>query len=253
MRAFLLLVSAAAIVVTVVNAAQMRSRALPNGWFSELIAADTDHDHSGSAKERVNHTCCHRMSFDEDPLSGEMLGGVRVPYNYWWRRGATLLSLSPTLDEPASRLLTLGDAGIELDFTQHSRLYLRLQCAFPCCLEAAEIVVPDGATTLTVLAGNATHQVDPWRLDRSKLLPPGTVAIGGGRWSARNLHEMMWADQVWTSRLDALQLCDHATTGTWIRIDSPSRIKAALTEIDVCFVHHDMVANWDTALCEENT
>ena len=149
--------------------------------------------------------------------------------------------------------MTLGAAGIEMDFTEHSRLYLRLQCAFPCCLEAAEILAPEGAEPLRVLGGNATHQVDPWRLDRAKMLPPGKVAIGGGRWSARNLHEMMWADQVWTNRLDALQLCDHATTGAWIRIDSPSRIKASLTEIDVCFVHHDMVENWDSGLCEENS
>jgi hypothetical protein len=250
-----LLALAAALVMAVAASGERRTRADPNGWFSDLVAADDAHDHSGEAAVRRDFLCCHRMAFDEDPSDpGEkLLTGIDVPYNYWWRRGSTLLSVAPTLDEPAARTLKLGDPGIELDFVAHSRLYVRLQCAYPCCIEAVEVLAPPGAQPLLIMGGNATHEIDPWRLDRSTMLPPGTVALGGGRWSqGANLHEMLWADQKYTDRLGALQLCDHATTGAWISIDSPSRIRAALTELDVCFVHHDVVADWDTGLCSED-
>lgn len=239
------------VLLLVAAVACVRKRADPNGWFADVIAEDEEHDHSGETEPHPDRLCCHRMAFDEDPLSKDSLRGIDVPYNYWWRTGATLISVAPTLEEPAQRMVTIGEAGLVLDFREHSRLYVRLQCAFPCCLEAAEILIPDGAESVIVLAGNASHEVHPWRLDRSTIMPKGYVILGGGRWGARNLHEMMWADKVYTDRLHALQLCDHATTGTWIQIDSPSRIVAVLAELDVCFVHHDMYLDWDTDLCNE--
>lgn len=231
----------------------LRKRADPNGWFADLVAADADHDHSGDAAPRPDHLCCHRMAFDEDPLSGDRLANVQVPYNYWWRTGSTLLSVSPSLDEPAARMLDLGNPGLMLNLVDHSRLYLRLQCAFPCCLEAIEILAPDGAAPLVITAGNATHEAEPWRLNRTTLIPPGFVSsVGSERWSeSHGLHELLWADKDYTDRLSALRLCDHATTGTWIRIDSPSRVWAAVTELDLCFVHHDLFADWETNLCSE--
>lgn len=244
-----------AVCLLAVAAATRRQRSEPNDWFIDLVLQDQQnsaHDHSGETTERRNHTCCHSMPFDLDLTATERLRNTAVPYNYWWRKGATLISVSPTLDEPANRMLTLGDAGIVLDFVEHSRLYVRLQCAFPCCIEAAEILMPEGAAPLRIVGGNSTVSVEPWRFDPRTVLPPGKVAVGGGRFSNRNLDQRLWADRIYSNRLDALQLCDHATDGAWIEIESPSRVKAGLTEIDVCFVHHDMVADYDSGLCEEN-
>lgn len=219
----------------------------------ELVLEDQQHDshdHSGAANVHENHLCCHQMNFDEDFSTQEMLAHVNVPYNYWWRSGATLLSVAPTLDEPGQRLVEIGDHGLVLDLKTHSRLYVRLQCAFPCCLEAAEIIVPDGAEPLIVVAGNSTVTQQPRVFNRAEHIPPGSLMIGD-KYGSQKVNELMWAEKQYNKRLDALQLCDYTAQGLWIQIDSPSRIVAAMANVDVCFVDHDMALDWDTNLCIE--
>lgn len=248
--------AAAALLVALAAAAtgEHRPRAEPNAWFLDLVIADQQHDshdHSGAVARRENHTCCHRMPFDEDPLARTLLQHVQVPYNHWWRPAATLISsVAPELDAPSDRLLSIGEYGLTLDFRQHSRLYVRLQCAFPCCLEAAEIIIPGAAEHLSVAAGNATYTVESWRLDREALVPKGYRLLDG-LGQRRSRHEAMWRHAGERDRLRGLKLCDYSAEGLWIRVDSPSRIEAALAEIDVCFVHHNMALGWETDLCEE--
>lgn len=237
----------------VIHAGQHRQRAEPNEWFVDLVIEDQQHDshdHSGVAAPRENHTCCHSLSLDEDPSTGDLLEYTRVPYNHWWRPAAMLLSVAPSLDVTSERLLTLNEFGAELDFRQHSVLYIRVQCAFPCCLEAADVIIPDGAEELSVSAGNATLAVDSWRFDPREQIPAGYHIIDGlGQWRSR--HQAMWRHRGERDRLAGLQLCDMETTGMWIRLESLSRIEASLAALDVCFVHHDMAPGWDSGLCEE--
>lgn len=231
-------------------ASQRRARSEPNEWFVDLVLEDqqhASHDNSGEAAVIKDRLCCQRVSFVEDPYTQDILSSVQVPYNYWWKRGGMLLSVSKTLDEPSNRLLTIDRAGLELDFTRGSRLYVRLQCAFPCCLEAAEFLVPDGAQPLQLVGANETHSVQPWRLDQTKRMAPGYVRMGDHRLR----HEMMWTDEHFVNRIDAQHLCDHATNGAWIQIDSPSRVTATMTELDLCFVHHSIAADWESSLCSE--
>ena len=230
-----------------------RLRAQPNNWFLELVIEDQQsdsHDHSGVATVQNNTLCCHQMNFDEDFSTHDMLAHVSVPYNHWWRSGATLISIASTLEEQGQRLIEIGDHGLVLDFKTHSRLYVRLQCAFPCCLEAAEIIVPDGAEPLLIVAGNFSTTVKPWEFDRNAQLSPGSIMIGD-RYGSQKVVELMWADKLYNNRINALQLCDYTTEGMWIQIDSPSRIVAAMPTVDVCFVDHSMALNWDTNLCNE--
>lgn len=240
------------LLVTVALVVGRRQRSEPNGWFIDLIVEDQQHDshdHSGSAAPRENHTCCHRLAFDTDPTTGDLLEQSHVPYNHWWRSAAMLVSLSPNMNGPSERLVELDALGMKLDFRTHSVLYVRMQCAFPCCLEAASILIPDAAHDLIVSAGNVTHEVKAWRLDRLTHLPPGYHYVA----NHNSHHEAMWRVPNTLDRLSGLQLCDTDATGMWMRLESTSRIEATLAEVDICFIHHDMVLGWETDLCEEST
>lgn len=226
----------------------LRRRADANDWFADVVAEDdAAHDSSGAAAHRPDALCFQRVTFNEDPtLALDDLRHAQVPYNYWWRRGSMMLSVSHELDAPAERLLNIGEHGIMLDFREHSRVYVRIQCAFPCCLEAVELLAPEGAQPLLVRGANMTHSVSP-RPVKKTVLPPG--------WVVFNPHEptqqLTWSDRRYERRIDRQTLCDHASEGAWLEIDSPSRIEATLVELDMCFVHHAMEADWDTHLCSE--
>ncbi len=225
----------------------LRQRAEPSEWFLDLILDDDSHDHSGKTAERQNHTCCHRLAFVEDPLTGDDLFHIHVPYNHWWSSGATMFSLATELNGPSDRMLPLGDAGLVLDFRQRSRLWLRFQCAYPCCLEAAEFILPPGAPHLGLLAGNATqYTASPRSVNRDAM---GTRRLGA-QFQREVRQEEVW-DTHGDTRIEQLTMCDYDTKGMWIRMDSVNRIEAALAELDVCFVHHDMAMAWDNGLCEE--
>lgn len=228
--------------------AALRRRAEPNDWFSAVVAEDAAaHDASGIAASRPDALCFQRVAFNEDPtLALDDLRHVQVPYNYWWRRGSMMLSISHELDAPAERLLSIGEHGITLDFRQHSRVYVRIQCAFPCCLEAVELLAPEGAQPLVVRGANLTHTVAPRPVKRTTV-PPGWVVFN----PREPTQQMTWSDTRYERRIDRQTLCDHSTEGTWLEIDSPSRIEATLVELDMCFVHHAMDADWDTHLCSE--
>ena len=253
MRTAHLLLLLLTVATVTAETAQHRQRAEPNEWFVDLVLEDQQHDshdHSGSAALRENHTCCHRLALDEDPGTGDKLEHTRVPYNHWWRPAATLLSVSNDLDLTAERLVVLNEFGAALDFREHSVLYVRMQCAFPCCLEAADVIIPGGAEALHVSAGNATYTIESWRLDISAQIPAGYRVFDGlGQWRSR--HQAMWRQPNERDRISGLWLCDMDARGLWIRFESPSRIEASLAELDVCFVHHDMALGWDSDLCEE--
>lgn len=243
------------LVLTVVAAARIVSRTEPSDWFTQLILEDQrtgDHDHSGSTQERHNHTCCHRITFSEDPVSGDDLVHVSVPYNHWWQSGATLFALVADPGGESPRMLALGRDGLMLDFRQHARLYLRIQCAYACCLEGAAFMLPPGAPRLDLLAQNASgFSAAPRPVARGSRFPPGAYVLGGHVAAAVH-QEVLWdtADARHT-RLEQLHMCDYDAAGMWLRMDSINRIEAALAELDVCFVHHDMAMAWDNGLCEE--
>lgn len=243
------------VIVVVVCAAKRRARAEPSAWFAELILEDQqtgDHDHSGSTLERHNHTCCHQIAFNEDPTTGDDLMHVQVPYNHWWLSGATMFSLATDLDEPSPRMLPISREGISLDFRQRSRLYLRIQCAYPCCLEGAEFIVPHGAPKLELLASNMSgFQRTPWVVDRQASLPKNVILLGDYITLDMRQEVVWYVRRPDDTRIQRLEMCDYDSTGMWIQIDSTNRIEAALAELDVCFVHHDMAMAWDNGLCEE--
>jgi len=243
----------ALLALLVLLAAARRQRAEPNDWFADLIAEDAMHDHSGELVVRHNHTCCHKLGFDHDPVADTALTHVEVPYNHWWRTGATLVAVAPDLESPSPRMIAIGEAGLVLDFRARSRLYVRLQCAYPCCLESAFVLMPDGAVEPLIAAGNATvGPRAPWRHDPLAALAAQGYVLLGDHYKGAHQHEVFWAERTFTSRIDALQLCDTDATGLWIQIDSPQRVVASLLSVDVCFIHHDMVLSWETTLCEEN-
>jgi hypothetical protein len=259
MRASLLFVLAAA--AAVLLRAERVPRSEPNDWFASLIAADQaaeQHDHSGEAAPKAEHLCCHRLAFNIDPAGGTDLMHTVVPYNFWWRSGATLISVAPELDAPAERMLEIGDHGLLLDFRARSRIFIRIQCAYACCIEGAEFMTPRAAAPLDVLAGNAAgHEEWPFVFDRAAALPPGVIEVGVDNdvvrrseymWTRNTHHDRAFHEH---TRRGALHMCDHTGAGLWIRVDSVTRNEATLAELDVCFVDHSLALGWDTGLCEE--
>jgi len=251
MRLFLVLLASCCLV-----AANTRvGRSDPNPWFRDLILADQEagvHDHSGETVRVEQEFCCHRLEFTQDPLTGEDLLHTVVPYNHFWAPGDVLLAVTATLDEPTPRQLSLGDNGVVLDFRAHSQLYVRLQCAYACCLELAEIVRPLGSVQPTLEAGVmgastpavSGRHLPPWA-------PPGYTVLG-----SRSYNEQQ-DDFVWLKpgseqeRASSLLVCDYNTTGIWVSVTSPSRVEMALGELDLCFKNHVLYRSWEHSMCEE--
>lgn len=240
--------------VAVAWCGQLRSRAEPNQWFLDLVLEDQQHDshdHSGETQRREDHVCFHVLEFgDSLDTPGELMADVHVPYNYWWRAAATLVSVTAELDQPAERLVRLDQNGLALDLVEHGRVHVRLQCAFPCCLELADIVAPERASHLLVAGGNATHSVPARRLDPTDKVPPGYHLFDALQ-QYRHRHQALWRRRGERDRLAALELCDYDASGLWLSVESGERVEASLAAVHVSFIHHEMLPGWETGLCEE--
>jgi hypothetical protein len=249
-----------------------------SSWFGHLIAEDArqqTHSTDGSTAHAKHRLCCQRLSLQED-VDGEPVEHLDVPYNYWWRQAGVLLSASTSLEEPAQRTMRITPQGLVLDARESQHAYLRLQCAYTCCLEAAVVVRPSGVREPPRVYGGvmrepAAEQLEDERYEAWRLASDVSAnarrtvgshvrnIVASGVYESRGVPEpylfgalpaqgARYSDE-WRYR--ALRVCDRNNTGLFVHVALPERAEYAISELDLCFIDHELALAWGSGFCTE--
>lgn len=247
-----------ALCITLATAHVVVSRSAPSDkWFGQLI---TERQNSLASRYEYKRLCCNRIIFQED-LSGEPLGEAHVPYDLWWERGLVMLSLEPDLDRPAQHYLSIGPQGLVINGVDHAEMFLRIHCAYPCCLESMSFVsAPHAAEILPTIYGLGMTANSSGASAKEAVLLPGRPHAEVHSWLLGGVQRMgiptehTWSTQsrsTLVGRYNALNVCEHDGAGMYIRIVMPIRAYYAIPELDICFPDTDLGLDWDSTLCTE--
>jgi len=230
----LLLVCAAA------SARRIVSRSAPNPWFQGLTLQDLPEQ--GQTLHAPNYQCCHAMSFQEALGTGEELAHVVVPYDMWWRIGGVRLSVAFDRDAPATPFLSVGAYGLHVDGSSHGEVFLRVQCAYECCLRRIAVNYPRasavGGDAVIAGTGDSTQRRGTVLTRNSAFTQLMSAAPAG----------VYPVDYTWAPHT----MCANADDGLWIRVPLQERGEYAISALDLCFINHELSLDWDNGLCEED-
>jgi hypothetical protein len=249
------------VVVIAVAGARVVKRSEPqNAWFDHLVAEKTAEYSTSVADTAHKRLCCNRIVFQED-LTGEPLGEAHVSYDLWWLRGLVMLSVEPDLTRPAQHYLTIGPQGLVIDGMNHGEMFVRIHCAYPCCLESLSFVSAPHAYAAppSIFGSGMTANSSGVPSKEAVLLPARPHAevyarfLGGvQRMGIPTEHTWSTAERsTITTRYDALNVCEHDGAGMYVHVVMPTRAMYAIPELDICFPDADLNLDWDNTLCTE--
>ena len=237
-----------------------RAAPAPESWFAGLFHGTENRNSTAAIQHR--RMCCHRLEFQED-LENEPVEAATVPFSYWWRNGHVLLSVAHSLDAPAENALRITPSGLAIDGHTYGEAFLRVQCAFACCLESVAFARPSAVQEQPPLAAGIVHFATGVRSDHadarhrtyselqeqialvSRVLYPESKNIDS--------REYLWVAPGEHERIDRQRVCvtDPASEGLYVHMVLPARAQYAISELDLCFVDMDAGLGWDLAYCED--
>lgn len=229
------------------SAIEHHKRAEANQWFSHLehISPPPPHDHVAHAH---NYMCCHTLSFQET-LDGQWAGRTTVPFDHWLTTGKVRLGITYNVDEPVERALEISDAGLVLDGSKHSEVYLRIQCSYPCCIEAISLLRPESDPYTPVVSAASTEWSGQREEDANSLIPHTKSRYGRGI-PSEHVFVTPRVDQ--DERRQELDVCQSSGEGIYVRVNLAQRREYAIAELDLCFLDADLGHEDVNSWCHES-
>ena len=224
----------------------MHRRTEANQWFEHLEHVSEPAVHNEVAR-RDDLLCCHRISFQET-IEGEWSGLTNVPFDNWLAAGKARIGVSPRLEDAVPATLELCEYGLILDGSAHSEAYVKIQCAYPCCLESLSMLRPEvDAKPPKVRA--ASNQWSEQREEEAVVLKMRGGVLEGHGLPSEHMFVTPHVDQ--GRRKRELDVCDLDGSGIYVRVSLTHRREYALAELDLCFLDTDLGHEGVEGWCHE--